>query len=54
MEAVKPTLSTVRQPIEDMAQLACELLFSRLRGSAPTTKNHVLASHLILRESCGC
>jgi LacI family transcriptional regulator len=54
MEAVKPALSTVRQPIEDVAQLACDLLFGRLRGSAPTTENHILACHLILRESCGC
>lgn len=54
MEAVKPALSTVRQPIEEMALLASSLLFGRLGGSNNTADNHVLPCDLVYRESCGC
>jgi LacI family transcriptional regulator len=54
MEAVRPALSTVRQPIEEMARLASDLLLGRLRGVPGSTENHVLACRLLLRESCGC
>lgn len=54
MEAVQPTLSTVRQPIEAMAKLATERLLSRIRGGDRDGAQHVIPSSLIIRHSCGC
>jgi LacI family transcriptional regulator, galactose operon repressor len=54
MEAVRPALSTVRQPIEEMGRLASDLLFGRLRGAPVSSESHVLSCHLEFRDSCGC
>lgn len=54
MAAVRPGLSTVQQPIEEMARVASELLLGRLRGAAANTTTHVLSCNLVLRNSCGC
>jgi DNA-binding LacI/PurR family transcriptional regulator/serine phosphatase RsbU (regulator of sigma subunit) len=47
------SLSTVAQPIEEMAELAVEVILNRLSGVAvqPVT---CLAAQLVVRESCGC
>jgi len=48
-----PQLTTVRQPLHDMAMLAAELLIQRLRGNVPEGVNRVLDSKLIIRDSTG-
>ena len=48
-----PTLTTIRQPIQEMGATAFEVLYSRI-SSARAARNVVLPVKLILRESCGC
>jgi LacI family transcriptional regulator len=51
-EMITPALTTVRQPLQDMAHTAVSALISRLAGSdgaAPT--RHVLTTSLVIRES---
>lgn len=59
---VRPSISVVQQPVEEIGRVAAELLFDRLSGndSARTpskSKRHrqtVLETCLIRRSSCGC
>jgi LacI family transcriptional regulator len=58
---LRPSVSVVQQPIEDVGRKAAELLFAQLdRGHGikrPTVLSGepvVLASQLVLRSSCGC
>jgi len=46
-------LSTMAQPIDDMAERAVDLILESLRGGEPPTVS-VLDVQLVLRESCGC
>ena len=48
-----PPLTTVRQPINDMASLATRFLISRIRGQLPDGASQVLDSELIYRDSTG-
>jgi LacI family transcriptional regulator len=53
--AVEPTLTTIRQPIEQLGHTAASLLLDRLNdgdGHA-STQRIVLPTDLVLRESCG-
>jgi LacI family transcriptional regulator len=45
-----PSLTTVRQPIDDIARIAVDLVLERIRGEAPF-KRIVLAPQLIVRSS---
>jgi LacI family transcriptional regulator len=55
MEVVTSPLSTIRQPAQEMATLATELLLERLAGREPGGATmHILESSLIIRHSCGC
>lgn len=47
------SLSTVAQPIEEMAELALEVLLRCMEG-APVAPVSCLDVQLVLRESCGC
>jgi LacI family transcriptional regulator len=47
-----PSLATVRQPIEEIASRAIELLTRRPRDPAPV--HDILAYELVPRRSCGC
>ncbi len=47
------SLSTVAQPIEDMAEHAVDDILRRLSGETPPIVT-TLDVHLVLRESCGC
>jgi len=50
-----PRLTLVRQPAAEMGRRAAELLFDRLEGRSPKpVQRVVLATELIVRESCGC
>ena len=61
-ERLRPAITVVQQPIEEIGQTAAELLFQQLgiagtgSGRVPAnTPAHVqLRTHLILRRSCGC
>ncbi len=51
--AVVPSLTTIAQPIAELATLAVEILISRLRGSETLPgKRIMLETRLIVRESC--
>lgn len=54
-DLLRPAVTVVRQPMEDMGRIAAELLFSRLvdgRQAAPV-KRIVLPVELVVRDSCG-
>jgi len=59
---LRPSISVVQQPIEDIGRIAAELLFEQLfhegRGKSTSTKHRPeqikLDTKLILRNSCGC
>lgn len=48
-----PPLTTVRQPLEDLAVMAVRTLMDQIRGRqvAPL---QTLGTHLVVRDSCGC
>jgi LacI family transcriptional regulator len=48
-----PALTTVRQPLHEMAKLAAELLLQRLHGDSPEGVNRVVDAELIIRDSTG-
>ena len=54
MEVVASPLSTIRQPAQDVATLAMQLLLERLQGRESASTTHVVESSLIIRHSCGC
>ncbi len=52
---VKPSLTLVRHPGEQMGKLAAQFLFDRLSGSWTGGPRRVMVNaELITRESCGC
>lgn len=51
---VSPSLTTVRQPIRTMGEMAVRRLDNRLTGSPVHQEPLVLETELITRRSCGC
>jgi LacI family transcriptional regulator len=59
---VRPSISVIQQPVEDIGRIAAELLFEQLLDGAsenprPSGKKHnmvKLETQLIRRSSCGC
>ena len=59
---LRPSVSVVQQPVEDMGRTAAELLFEKFLGApngaaatrATRTRRVLLDTHLIRRSSCGC
>lgn len=51
---VKPGLTVVRQPGEEMGRRAAQMLFERLSGKKGPPQCVTLDTELIIRESCGC
>lgn len=52
-QQVWPSLTTVRQPTYEMAQLATRLLIDLLEGNPLPTLHHEFATELVIRESTG-
>lgn len=51
-EVVEPPLTTVEQPLQDMARIAVERLLSRVKGTCTEPSAHqTLSPHLIVRAS---
>jgi LacI family transcriptional regulator len=58
---VRPSISVIQQPVEEIGRQAAEILFDQLRderkAGAQTAKHPVqikLQTRLIQRSSCGC
>ncbi len=51
---LRPQLTTIRQPIQELGATAFETLYAMISGSDPEPRNIVLPTRLICRESCGC
>lgn len=52
---VKPTITVIRQPTVEIGRQAALLLLDRIRSTIQVeNKQVVLATELIIRESCGC
>ena len=49
-----PTLTTMRQPVDEMASTAVQTLLARVADPALPTRATVLRSHRVVGESCGC
>ena len=50
---VSPGLTTVRQPMTELGRLSAERLHERVTGVRTRARNDVLATELVLRDSCG-
>jgi len=50
---IRPGLTTVRQPVRDLGELAATRLHERING-AEASPGRTLATQLVLRSSCGC
>ncbi|MEU4194737.1 LacI family DNA-binding transcriptional regulator [Kribbella sp. NPDC026611] len=50
---VTPGLTTVRQPMIELGRLAAQRLHERATGERTRARNDVLATQLVLRDSCG-
>lgn len=51
---LKPQLTAVRQPAEELGSRAMQRLIDRLNGDVSAPFTEVLKAELIVRESCGC
>lgn len=49
----QPSLTTVRQPIDESGRKAAELLIARIQGAVQEPREIVLKTELVVRESCG-
>ena len=54
MEIASPPVTTIRQPLIEMANTAAEMLLQNNDNHNHTDKNIVLPSEMIIRKSCGC
>jgi LacI family transcriptional regulator len=50
---VYPKLTTVRQPLEQMGQIAVKLLLEQIEDQSRPPQRIALATQLIIRDSCG-
>ena len=50
---VRPRLTTIRSPVERLAQVGVELLFERLADPDAPARTEVLPVELVIRESAG-
>lgn len=50
---VEPALTTVRQPLHDIGQIACKMLLQLINGENPAAKKVAFDPILMVRKSCG-
>jgi DNA-binding LacI/PurR family transcriptional regulator len=53
-DLVRPSLTSVRQPVTEIADLACSLLIKKIKGEIVENKNYLLEPTLRIGRSCGC
>jgi LacI family transcriptional regulator len=51
---LRPRLTTVRQPIQQLGATAFEAMYAMVCDGEPTGRNITLPTSLVRRESCGC
>lgn len=49
-----PPLTTIRQPMKRLGEVAAELLLYRLNDPDAPIRHEVFSSQLVIRQSCGC
>ncbi|MGO4275605.1 substrate-binding domain-containing protein, partial [Paenibacillus sp. TAF58] len=53
-ELVRPQLSSMEQPIQDMGKVTVDTLLDLITGDAETPKEDIILKHkLVVRNSCG-
>ncbi len=52
-QVVSPPLTTIRMPKRAWGRTACDLLISRIRGTATNSREIVLSTEFVIRESSG-
>lgn len=50
----RPSLTTVRQPMQLLGEAAVTLLFERLQNPDALSRHELLETKLVVRQSCGC
>ena len=51
---VRPGMTTVRQPVRELGELAAERLHQRVQGGEPPSERRLLPTRVVIRGSCGC
>jgi diguanylate cyclase (GGDEF)-like protein len=52
--SMMPSMSSVRQPLDEIGTLAARLVVRMVNGAAVADEEHRLPTTLVVRESCGC
>lgn len=53
-DTLRPSVTCVAQPIEQLGRVGAEMLFAQLVSPQSRSRNVQLPSELLIRESCGC
>jgi LacI family transcriptional regulator len=51
---LRPALTTIRQPAEELGSLAVMTILEALHGQGGTAREIVLRTEVVIRASCGC
>ncbi|WP_083707322.1 LacI family DNA-binding transcriptional regulator [Intrasporangium flavum] len=51
---VRPGMTTVRQPVRELGELAAERLHQRVQGGELPSERRLLPTRVVIRGSCGC
>lgn len=51
---LRPSITVVKQSIEELARTATQLLLSHMTGDTSSPQQIEIASRLVIRQSCGC
>lgn len=51
---LRPSITVIRQSIEELARTATQLLLNHMTGDTTSPQQIEIASHLVIRQSCGC
>ena len=49
---ISPSLTTMAAPIDQITELACNMLISLINGEKPESKHIALTAQLVIRDSC--